>query len=71
MELAFAVPLPATPWRHLIAGFALFRLFDILKPFPIGWLDATVKGGLGVMLDDLLAAGYALCTLVITRYILS
>ena len=36
-------------------GFVLFRLFDILKPAFIGWADRTVKGGLGVMLDDLLA----------------
>ena len=41
----------------------LFRLFDIWKPFPIGYFDRTVKGGFGVMLDDLLAAGYALLVL--------
>jgi phosphatidylglycerophosphatase A len=70
---AFLLVLTFTPAGPLwmLYAFALFRLFDILKPFPIGWLDATVKGGLGVMLDDLLAAGYALCTLVITHYILS
>lgn len=39
--------------------FVLFRLFDIWKPFPIRQFEANVKGGLGVMLDDLLAAGYA------------
>ncbi|MDR3395895.1 MAG: phosphatidylglycerophosphatase A [Parasulfuritortus sp.] len=53
---------PATWWGYLLA-FALFRLFDIWKPFPIGWLDAQVQGGLGVMLDDLLAAGYAIAVL--------
>ena len=37
-------------------GFALFRLFDIWKPFPISWVDKKVHGGLGIMLDDLLAA---------------
>jgi phosphatidylglycerophosphatase A len=36
-------------------AFGLFRLFDILKPWPIGWLDRRVHGGLGVMLDDGLA----------------
>jgi phosphatidylglycerophosphatase A len=41
-------------WMAL--GFGLFRLFDIWKPFPITWADAHVKGGLGIMLDDLLAA---------------
>jgi phosphatidylglycerophosphatase A len=40
----------------MIAGFLLFRLFDIWKPQPIGWVDERVKGGLGVMLDDVLAA---------------
>lgn len=39
----------------LIAGFLLFRFFDILKPMPIKWIDAKVKGGLGVMLDDVFA----------------
>lgn len=45
-------------------AFALFRLFDIWKPFPIGWLDARVKGGLGVMLDDVLAAVYSIACLM-------
>jgi phosphatidylglycerophosphatase A len=39
----------------LVVSFFLFRLLDILKPWPIGWLDRTVGGGLGVMLDDLIA----------------
>jgi phosphatidylglycerophosphatase A len=36
-------------------GFVLFRLFDILKPWPIGWLDKKVSGGFGIMLDDIIA----------------
>lgn len=36
-------------------GFALFRLFDISKPFPVSWADTKIKGGLGIMLDDILA----------------
>lgn len=36
------------------AGFALFRLFDIWKPWPIGWVDRNVRGGFGIMLDDVL-----------------
>lgn len=40
----------------LLIGFALFRLFDIVKPWPIRWFDRTVDGGFGVMLDDVLAA---------------
>lgn len=39
----------------LIAGFVLFRIFDILKPWPIGPVDKTVHGGPGIMLDDILA----------------
>ena len=45
-------------WGWIVVGFALFRGFDILKPWPIGWLDRRVIGGLGIMLDDL-AAGFA------------
>lgn len=41
---------------HLVAGFFLFRLFDILKPWPISLVDRKVKGGFGVMVDDLVAA---------------
>lgn len=43
----------------VIAGFLYFRLFDIVKPFPIGWLDQRVPGGFGIMLDDLLAGVFA------------
>lgn len=42
-------------WVSLAAGFCLFRLFDIWKPWPIRWVDAEVKGGFGAMLDDVLA----------------
>lgn len=46
-------------WPWVVLGFILFRLFDILKPFPIGVLDKQVGGGLGIMLDDALAGVYA------------
>jgi len=46
------------------AAFVLFRLFDIVKPWPIGWADRHVRGGLGIMLDDLLAAVYAAAILL-------
>lgn len=39
----------------MLAGFVAFRFFDIIKPWPISWLDKHVHGGLGIMLDDLLA----------------
>ncbi|GAB4139203.1 MAG: phosphatidylglycerophosphatase A [Sphingomonadales bacterium] len=44
----------ANPWLWA-AAFVLFRLFDIAKPWPIGWLDRELKGGLGVMADDAVA----------------
>lgn len=40
----------------MITGFLLFRFFDIIKPYPISWVDKNVMGGWGIMLDDLLAA---------------
>lgn len=48
---------PAT-WPWMLAGFLLFRFFDIVKPWPIRWLDRRVGGGLGIMLDDLLAGAF-------------
>lgn len=42
-------------WEWILAGFLLFRLLDIWKPWPIRWIDRNVRGGLGVMLDDVLA----------------
>ncbi len=46
-----------------LAGFVLFRLFDILKPFPANWVDNYLHGGLGIMLDDVVAGCYALLVL--------
>jgi phosphatidylglycerophosphatase A len=46
-------------------AFGLFRLFDIWKPFPIRLFEARLKGGFGVMFDDLLAAGYAYAVLAL------
>jgi len=54
-------------WRFYLTAFALFRLFDIWKPFPVNWLDRTVKGGFGIMLDDVAAALYALIPIAIGR----
>ena len=50
--------LPAS-WSWALAGFVLFRLFDIWKPWPISWLDRQVHGGVGIMVDDLLAGLFA------------
>jgi phosphatidylglycerophosphatase A len=50
--------LPVNPVAYLI-GFFFFRLFDILKPWPANWADRELPGGLGVMLDDMIAGVYA------------
>lgn len=50
-------------WPWVILGFLLFRVFDIIKPWPIGLIDSKIKGGLGIMLDDLVAALFALILL--------
>lgn len=52
----------------VVSCILLFRLFDIWKPFPIRQCDAKVKGGLGVMLDDLLAAIYAILSLKVLAW---
>ena len=46
-------------WLLLLLGFIFFRLFDIIKPWPILWVDQKVHGGLGIMFDDVLAGVYA------------
>ncbi|MGZ3742218.1 MAG: phosphatidylglycerophosphatase A family protein [Pseudobdellovibrionaceae bacterium] len=46
--------LPMT-WKSMLAGFLLFRGLDILKPFPIGYLDRKIPGGFGVVIDDVVA----------------
>ena len=46
-------------WQSMLAGFVLFRFFDILKPWPIKWLDRHVAGGFGIMLDDVVAGIFA------------
>ncbi|ABG39843.1 phosphatidylglycerophosphatase [Paraglaciecola sp. T6c] len=60
-----AVPLS---WQTLLLGFVLFRIFDILKPWPISYLDARVHGGFGIMIDDILAGFFALILMHITLY---
>jgi phosphatidylglycerophosphatase A len=53
----------------VISGFLLFRLFDIWKPWPIGYIDERVKGGAGIILDDVLAGGYSLIVLRILAFL--
>ena len=70
--VAFMLVLFFTPegiyWQ--ILAFVLFRFFDIVKPQPIKYFDQNMHGGLGVMFDDLLAAGYALFCLALIKSIL-
>ncbi|MCE2573687.1 phosphatidylglycerophosphatase A family protein [Motilimonas eburnea] len=55
--VGFWITMFAAPagWVWIIAGFVLFRLFDVLKPWPISWLDKHLHGGIGIMMDDVLA----------------
>jgi phosphatidylglycerophosphatase A len=61
-EIVAFLPLAAlasAAWWLQVVAFLLFRLFDIWKPYPIGLVERNVKGGMGVMVDDLIAAAYA------------
>lgn len=71
--VAFLLVLFFTPpgWDWALLAFALFRFFDIVKPPPIRYFDSNWHGGLGVMFDDLLAAGYALLCMAVIRSVLS
>jgi phosphatidylglycerophosphatase A len=53
------IAVPST-WQWILAGFVLFRLFDIVKPWPVKIADEKMKGGFGIMFDDVLAGLYAL-----------
>ncbi len=73
LVLAYLPPALWTRWGTLpcyLAAFLLFRLFDITKPPPIRQIDRHTPGGLGIMLDDVLAAGYALAALWLAAAVL-
>ena len=63
------IAIPAHPIAWLLA-FILFRLFDILKPFPVNFFDQRFHGGLGIVLDDLMAGIYALASLQLLWHLL-
>jgi phosphatidylglycerophosphatase A len=63
-----AAPVTAGGW---IAAFVAFRVFDIVKPWPIRDLDHRLRGGVGIMLDDLLAALYAVVFLALYRWLMT
>lgn len=64
-----AVALVPVAWTWWLAAFLLFRVFDILKPWPIRQLERRVGGGLGVMLDDAVAALYVVALMEGWRYL--
>ncbi len=47
--------LPTTDWQWVAAGFVIFRILDMWKPWPIRWFDRNVHGGMGIMIDDIVA----------------
>jgi phosphatidylglycerophosphatase A len=61
--------LAPTGWAWVVVGFALFRLFDIWKPFPIRHFERRLGGGWGVMVDDVLASIYAWLALQLTAWV--
>ena len=61
-------PLPKI--YYCIAAFLFFRLFDIWKPYPVGYVDENVKGAFGIMLDDIIAGIYSTIILIIIFFFL-
>ena len=53
---------------YILLAFVLFRFFDILKPYPISWLDQNVKGAFGVMIDDIVAGIFSAILVYISIY---
>lgn len=64
------LPAESVQWPWLIAAFVLFRFFDIIKPWPIRWLDRKVDGGFGIMIDDVLAGIFAALCIVMAFHVL-
>ena len=69
--VGYLITMIAVPRSALwvVVGFAVFRFFDILKPWPISWIDRQVHGGLGIMLDDMLAALFSLAVMHTLLYL--
>ena len=66
--LALAVVPKSWPW--VVGAFVLFRIADIAKPWPVSWADRSVAGGLGIMLDDLIAGGLVAALLAVALYVM-
>jgi phosphatidylglycerophosphatase A len=69
LATALAAPSASPLWIALV--FVLFRIFDIWKPWPIRQLDHSVGGGVGIMIDDLMAAVYAAACITVVRILLT
>ena len=66
-----ALLLAPAGWHWMLAGFALFRLFDIWKPWPVRWADRQLHGGFGAMFDDVLAGVYAALVLQLIAFLVA
>ncbi len=69
--VGYLITMLAAPfsWPVMMVGFLLFRFFDIVKPWPIKWVDRRVSGGIGIMLDDVLAGIFsAVCLQLLLAY---
>ncbi|MBT8069745.1 MAG: phosphatidylglycerophosphatase A [Gammaproteobacteria bacterium] len=64
-----AVAFVPLQWEWLLVGFLLFRFFDIVKPWPIRQLDKKVSGGFGIMIDDVVAALFAVILMGVFQYL--
>ena len=69
----FLVTMTALPldWRWIVAGFVVFRILDIAKPWPISLFDRRVRGGFGIMLDDVIAGAFACAALHLAQFLAS
>ncbi|KEY60572.1 phosphatidylglycerophosphatase A [Serratia sp. DD3] len=60
--------LPVHNWQWVISGFVVFRILDIWKPWPIRWFDRNLHGGLGIMIDDIIAGVLAAVVIYLMGY---
>ncbi len=58
-------------WYWIVIGFGLFRFFDIVKPWPVSWADKSLTGGMGIMVDDVLAGFYSLACIQLASFLIS
>lgn len=69
--VGYLVTMIAAPsgWQWMVLGFVLFRFFDILKPWPINLADKAIHGGLGIMVDDVIAGVFSLVVIQWLYYV--